>query len=125
MPGLRIQWVLGPVWAKTKEQLQKDVINGVNPITKKPVMQEIADKLILLAVGTTNKEAISVSDHTAKMPGAPPAVEGAAPAAKPKQPPGGMMGSSIAIIVTGGTNNNYYSIGGMRYSQSVQIDPWR
>jgi hypothetical protein len=45
MPGLRIQWVQGPVWAKTKEQLQRDVINGVNPITKKPVMQEIVDKL--------------------------------------------------------------------------------
>jgi hypothetical protein len=45
MPGLRIQWVLGPVWGKTREQLRKDVINGVNPIDGKPVMQEIVDKL--------------------------------------------------------------------------------
>ena len=45
MPGLRIQWVLGPVWAKTKEQLRKDVINGVNPISGRPVMQEIVEKL--------------------------------------------------------------------------------
>ena len=35
------------------------------------------------------------------------------------------MGSNIAIIVTGGTNNNYYSLGGMRYNRSVQIDKWR
>jgi hypothetical protein len=29
------------------------------------------------------------------------------------------------IIVTGGSNNNYYSIGGLSYRQSVQIDKWR
>jgi hypothetical protein len=45
MPGLRIQWVLGPVWAKTREQLRNDVINGVNPISGRPVMQEIVEKL--------------------------------------------------------------------------------
>ena len=45
-----------------------------------------------------------------------------APAPKAKMP---MMGSSMAIIVTGATNNNYYSIGGLRYNQSVQIDMWR
>lgn len=44
MPGLRTQWIQGPVWAKTREQLRRDVINGNNPITKKPVMQEIVDK---------------------------------------------------------------------------------
>ena len=44
MPGLRTQWILGPVWAKTREQLRRDVINGNNPITGKPVMQEIVDK---------------------------------------------------------------------------------
>jgi homoserine kinase len=54
-----------------------------------------------------------------------PAAEGAAPAPKAKMPMMGGMGSSTAIIVTGGTNNNYYSVGGMRYSQSVQIDRWR
>jgi hypothetical protein len=31
----------------------------------------------------------------------------------------------MAIIVTGGTNNNYYSIGGLAYGRSVQIDQWR
>jgi hypothetical protein len=44
LPGLRTQWILGPVWAKTREQLRRDVINGNNPITGKPVMQEIVDK---------------------------------------------------------------------------------
>jgi hypothetical protein len=44
LPGLRIQWVRGPVWGKTREQLRKDVINGNNPITGKPVMQEIIEK---------------------------------------------------------------------------------
>ena len=45
MPNIRTQWVLGPVWAKTIEQLKKDVINGVNPISGQPVMQEIVAKL--------------------------------------------------------------------------------
>ncbi len=44
LPGLRTQWIRGPVWAKTREQLRRDVINGNNPITGKPVMQEIVDK---------------------------------------------------------------------------------
>ncbi len=44
LPGLRTQWVRGPVWGKTREQLRRDVINGNNPITGKPVMQEIVDK---------------------------------------------------------------------------------
>lgn len=44
LPGLRIQWVLGPVWGKTREQLRRDVINGTNPIDGKPVMQELVDK---------------------------------------------------------------------------------
>jgi hypothetical protein len=58
----------------------------------------------------------------APVPGAKPAPAGSqAPAAKPKMP----MGSSISIIVTGGSNNNYYSVGGLRYMRSVQIDKWR
>jgi hypothetical protein len=44
MPGLRIQWILGPVWGKTREQLHRDVINGVDPITGQPVMKEIVEK---------------------------------------------------------------------------------
>jgi hypothetical protein len=45
MPGLRIQWVRGPVWGKTHEQLRRDIINGNNPITGNPVMKEIVEKL--------------------------------------------------------------------------------
>jgi hypothetical protein len=45
MPGIRTQWVRGPVWGKTKDQLRRDIINGNNPISGKPVMQEIVDKL--------------------------------------------------------------------------------
>jgi hypothetical protein len=43
LPGLRIEWIRGPVWAKTREQLRRDVINGNSPITGKPVMQEIVE----------------------------------------------------------------------------------
>ena len=45
MPNVRTQWVLGPTWAKTREQIRKDVVNGVNPISGRPVMQEIVEKL--------------------------------------------------------------------------------
>lgn len=55
-------------------------------------------------------------------PDAKPPSGAQAKAPAPKMP---MMGSNTAIIVTGATNNNYYSIGGLRYSQSVQIDRWR
>ncbi len=44
LPGIRIQWIQGPVWAKTRAQLKRDVINGKNPITGRPVMQEIVEK---------------------------------------------------------------------------------
>jgi hypothetical protein len=55
----------------------------------------------------------------------PPAgAEAKAPAPKAKMPPMGGFSNS-AIIVTGGTNNNYYSIGGLRYNRSIQIDRWR
>jgi hypothetical protein len=33
--------------------------------------------------------------------------------------------NQMNIIVTGGSSNNYYSIGGLAYRQSVQIDRWR
>ena len=33
--------------------------------------------------------------------------------------------NAMEIIVTGGTNNNYYSIGGLMYLQSVEVDKWR
>ncbi|MFC1838650.1 hypothetical protein ACFL1N_03640 [Thermodesulfobacteriota bacterium] len=44
MPGIRTQWIRGPVWAKTREQLRRDVINGNNPISGRPVMKEIVEK---------------------------------------------------------------------------------
>ncbi len=45
MPGLRIEWIRGPVWGKTSEQLRRDVVNGTSPISGKNVMQEIVDHL--------------------------------------------------------------------------------
>jgi hypothetical protein len=45
MPGLRIQYFRGPVWAKTNEQLKKQIVEGNNPITGGPVMKELVEKL--------------------------------------------------------------------------------
>ena len=45
MPGLRLQFIRGPVWGKTPEQLRRVVVEGNNPHTGKPVMQEIVEKL--------------------------------------------------------------------------------
>ncbi len=45
MPGLRIEWIRGPVWGKTSEQLRRDVIDGTSPISGKNVMREIVDHL--------------------------------------------------------------------------------
>jgi hypothetical protein len=44
MPGIRTQWIQGPVWAKTRDQLKRDVINGNNPLTGNNVMKEIVEK---------------------------------------------------------------------------------
>ena len=46
MPGIRVQYFRGPVWAKTREQLKKQIVEGNNPITGRPVMQELVEKLI-------------------------------------------------------------------------------
>jgi hypothetical protein len=45
MPGIRVQYFRGPVWAKTHEQLKKQIVEGSNPITGRPVMQELVEKL--------------------------------------------------------------------------------
>jgi len=45
MPNLRFTFVKSPVWGKTAEQLRKDVVEGTDPITGKPVMQEIVAEL--------------------------------------------------------------------------------
>ncbi len=43
MPGLRISYFRGPVWAKTPEQLKKQIVEGNDPITGKPVMKELVE----------------------------------------------------------------------------------
>ena len=45
MPHLRFTYVKSPVWGKSAEQLRRDVIDGNDPITGKPVMKEIVDEL--------------------------------------------------------------------------------
>jgi hypothetical protein len=45
MPNLRFEFIRGPVWAKTPEQLRRDVVMGKSPISGKPVMQEIVENL--------------------------------------------------------------------------------
>ncbi|MDE3111013.1 MAG: hypothetical protein KGL02_13880, partial [Acidobacteriota bacterium] len=45
MPHLRFTYVKSPVWGKTAEQLQRDVIDGNDPVTGKAVMKEIVDQL--------------------------------------------------------------------------------
>lgn len=47
MPNLRFQFIRGPVWAKTPEQLRSDVVLGKSPISGKPVMQEIVETLTM------------------------------------------------------------------------------
>ena len=45
MPGIRVQYFRGPVWAKTPEQIKKQIVEGINPITKQPVMKELVGHL--------------------------------------------------------------------------------
>ena len=45
MPGLRIQYFQGPVWAKTNAQLKKQIVEGINPVDGGPVMKELVEKL--------------------------------------------------------------------------------
>ncbi len=45
MPHLRVQYVRGPVWGKTRKQLREGIVEGNNPISGRPVMQEIIEKL--------------------------------------------------------------------------------
>jgi len=45
MPNLRFEFIRGPVWAKTPEQLRKAVVEGKSPVSGKPVMQEIVEIL--------------------------------------------------------------------------------
>jgi hypothetical protein len=45
MPALRIQFVWGPTWGRSREQIRKRTIEGNNPLTGKPVMSELVAKL--------------------------------------------------------------------------------
>jgi hypothetical protein len=45
MPGLRIQYFRGPVWGKTNEQIRTQIMEGNNPLTGRPVMQELVANL--------------------------------------------------------------------------------
>jgi hypothetical protein len=45
MPGIRIQYIRGPIWGKTAEQLRRDTVLGSNPLTGKPILDEIVSKL--------------------------------------------------------------------------------
>jgi hypothetical protein len=45
MPNLRFQFIRGPVWAKTRPELRRDVVESKSPISGKPVMQEIIENL--------------------------------------------------------------------------------
>jgi len=45
MPGIRTQFIRGPVWGKTREQIRKQVIESNNPVSGRPVMQEVIAKL--------------------------------------------------------------------------------
>ena len=45
MPDVRTQYIRGPVWGRTPEQIRKQIIEGPNPFTGKPMMQEAISKL--------------------------------------------------------------------------------
>ena len=45
MPGIRTQFIRGPVWGKTREQIRKQVIEGNNPVSGRPMIQEAIAKL--------------------------------------------------------------------------------
>jgi hypothetical protein len=55
MPGIRVQYFRGPVWAKTREQLKKQIVEGNNPITGRPVMQELVENLTKPLTAEENK----------------------------------------------------------------------
>jgi hypothetical protein len=44
MPGLRVTYLISPVWGKTAEQIRKDIVSK-SPVSGKIVMQEIVENL--------------------------------------------------------------------------------
>ena len=45
MPHVRTQYIRGPVWGRSREQIRKQIIESTNPLTGRPVMQEVVEKL--------------------------------------------------------------------------------
>ena len=45
MPGIRLQFIQGPIWGKTAEQIRRDSVLGVNPLTGEPILEKIVEKL--------------------------------------------------------------------------------
>ena len=45
MPGIRTQFIRSPVWGRTPEQIRKQIIESTNPLSGRPLMQEIVEKL--------------------------------------------------------------------------------
>jgi hypothetical protein len=45
MPGIRLQFIQGPIWGKTAEQIRRDTVLGVNPLTGEPILDKIVEKL--------------------------------------------------------------------------------
>ena len=45
MPGLRVTYLIPPVWGKTAEQIRKDIV-GKSPVSGKMIMEEIVENLV-------------------------------------------------------------------------------
>ena len=63
MPNLRFEFIKGPVWAKTPEQLRRDVVEGRSPVSGKPVMQEIMEKLTTALTAEEKKSGELIRDR--------------------------------------------------------------
>ena len=67
MPGIRTQYIRGPAWGKTREQLRKQIIEGNNPVTGRPMMQEAIAKLtspLTAAESDTSARKVDVGPET-------------------------------------------------------------
>jgi hypothetical protein len=45
MPGVRTQYIRGPVWGRNAEQVRRQIVDGNNPLTGQSMMQEVISKL--------------------------------------------------------------------------------
>jgi hypothetical protein len=45
MPNVRIQYIRGPIWGKTNDQIRRQVIEGRSPVTGNPTMAEMVEML--------------------------------------------------------------------------------